>query len=104
MRSRSVLVYLDAQWIAGSQGEGGDAFVAVCPHVVVVHLVHPHGGLVQDTCRTRHDTRHSDPQHDPDVDSHTHTHTISQTHHEHMQTQTFNASNIIQGQQSDRES
>lgn len=49
----SVLVYVDAQWIAGSQGEGRDAFVAVGPHVVVVHLFHPHSRLVQDTCGTR---------------------------------------------------
>lgn len=59
--SQSVLVYVDAQRIAGTQGEGGDAFVAVGPHVVVVHLIHPHSRLVQDTCRTgqgRRDTRH----------------------------------------------
>lgn len=47
-----ILVDFDAQRIAGSQGEGGDAFVAVGPHVVVVHLIHPHSRLVQDTCRT----------------------------------------------------
>lgn len=46
-----VLVQLDAQRIARPQRERGDAFVAVGPHVVVVHLVHPHGRLVQDTCR-----------------------------------------------------
>lgn len=53
--SPSVLVYVDAQWIAGSQGEGGDAFVAVSPHVVVVHFIHPHSGLLHDTCRTGQD-------------------------------------------------
>lgn len=54
--SQPILVQLNAQWIAGSQGEGGDAFVAVGPHVIVVHLIHPHGRLVQDTCRTKQDT------------------------------------------------
>jgi len=73
--SLAVLVYLDAQWIAGSQGEGGDAFVAVRPHVVEVHLLHPHSRLVQYTCRTGGGGEtHVNEHHIADVHSNTHTH------------------------------
>lgn len=43
-----VLVCFDAQRVGWPQRERRDSFVPIGSHVVVIQLINPHGGLIQN--------------------------------------------------------
>lgn len=47
------LFNLDAEWVGRTQGQGRNPFIPVGAHVIVIHLINPHSGLIQNACRDK---------------------------------------------------
>lgn len=47
------LFNLDAEWVGRTQGQGRNPFIPVGAHVIVIHLINPHGGLIQNAYQNK---------------------------------------------------
>lgn len=47
------LFNLDAKWVGRTQGQGRNPFIPVSAHVIVIHLINPHSGLIQNAYQNK---------------------------------------------------